>query len=320
MSNCHQEFSSFSDKILLADTKEKNLRRGRDSLREKIKGYYSEHNKKLPVFRGQGSFSMRTTIFQKDEDYDLDDGVYLLHLSENKSDWPKTEAIHEEIIEAVDGHTDIPTIDKHACIRVQYKNEYHIDLAIYCENNGKKYLARRGDEQWEENDPLLFRDWFDKKVSDYGEQFRRLCKYIKKWAYYKGYSEITGFLITILVGNNFQTGYWDRDDQALEKTLDHIVSDLAVNKRIIRPVAPYKNMTVKYSEEKFVEKFTNRFTTFQTKARAAIQESDKDRACKIWQEMFGEDFPDASGEKNEKGDAQLKVPAVIKTEMRPWGE
>ena len=41
-----------------------------------------------------------------DGEYDLDDGVYLRHLGDNKSEWPKTETVHEEIMEAVEEHTD----------------------------------------------------------------------------------------------------------------------------------------------------------------------------------------------------------------------
>lgn len=54
-------------KIDLSKTKIENLKRGRDSLREKITNYYKDKDK-----------------------------------------WPKTEDVHNEIINAVEGHTDTP--------------------------------------------------------------------------------------------------------------------------------------------------------------------------------------------------------------------
>ena len=127
MANCTNEFKQMFEKIDLSKNKIENLKRGRDALRGKISDYYSENNQKQPNFCGQGSFKMKTTIVQKDEDYDLDDGVYLNNLPAEKDKWPKTEDVHKDILKAVDGHTDTPPEDKSACVRVQYKKDYHID-------------------------------------------------------------------------------------------------------------------------------------------------------------------------------------------------
>jgi hypothetical protein len=318
MADCHGEFQRFQENIRLSSTQEENLRRGRDSLREKVKKYYADKELKQPTFHGQGSFKMRTTISQSEEDYDLDDGVFLKHLPEKKEDWPKTEDVHAEIVEAVDGHTDTPPKDKTSCVRVQYKSDYHIDLAIYGEEGDKTFLAKKGDEQWEENDPRLFKDWFADHLESYGEQFRSICKYIKKWAYYNGYSQISGFLITILVGNNFVDGYDDRDDEALEKTLVGIVDDLSHNRCINRPVDPKKNMTSEFSDDDFQKLFINRFTSFRDMASEAVSISDKEKACEKWRKLFGDDFP--KGENDEQDGARSKGPAKITSETRPWGK
>ena len=148
MADCNSEFKKFLGEIELTATEVENLKRGRDGLREKIERYYEKEDKKKPSFCKQGSFAVKTTIRQSGEDYDYDDGVYLKHLPEKKSDWPKTETVHEEIIAAVDGHTDAPPKDKTSCVRVQYKKEYHIDLAIYGEDNGKFYLEKMCSEKW----------------------------------------------------------------------------------------------------------------------------------------------------------------------------
>ena len=316
MANCTDEFNQFLAKIDLSKTKIENLRRGRDALREKVGDYYSENGQKKPDFCGQGSFSMKTTIVQKNEDYDLDDGVYLNNLPNDKSRWPKTEDVHREIVKAVSGHTDTPPEDKKACVRIQYKNDYHIDIAIYGTHDGKTYLARKGEEQWEENDPKLFKSWFDNKKEYYGENFRTLIKLIKKWAYFNGYQDdISGFLITILVGNNYTDNNSGRIDCILADTLKAIVSDLEQNRRIVRPVKPKKNKTRKYSPEDFQKLFIDRFTAFKTKANKAVNAPSKQEACDIWLTLFGDDFPDCEEEHSQSAGRNFG----ITRETRPWG-
>lgn len=317
MANCTNEFKQMLEKIDLSKNKIENLKRGRDALRGKISDYYSENNQKQPNFCGQGSFKMKTTIVQKDEDYDLDDGVYLNNLPAEKDKWPKTEDVHKDILKAVDGHTDTPPEDKSACVRVQYKKDYHIDLAIYGTYDEKIYLARKGDKQWEENDPKLFTDWFYEKKDMYGENFRTLIKIIKKWAYFNGYQDdISGFLITILVGNNYTEKDSSRIDCILADTLKAIVTDLEQNRKIVRPVKPKINKTEKYTDDEFQRLFIDRFAVFKIKANKAVNMASKQDACDIWISLFGDDFPDCDEHPEQTQDRSFS----ITRETRPWGK
>ena len=313
MANCNAEFQAFLDNIQLTKTKVGYLRQSRDAIRNKIENYYEEKNLKAPNFCGQGSFKVKTGITQSGEDYDIDDGVYLRHLPDEKADWPETELLHKEIISAVDGHTDTPPEDKSSCVRVQYKKEYHVDLAIYGEYDGKIYLAKKGKEQWEENNPKLFTEWFHDKLKLHGEQFRSVCKYVKKWAYYNGWTDtISGFLITILMGNHFN-GSNDRDDIALSETLKAIVTDLESNRKVLRPVKPYKNMTESMSESD-MDSMIKHFKSFRDSARNAVSVESKEEAQKTWQQLFGDDFPKYQGQQSHTASK-----THIIRENKPWG-
>ena len=314
MANCNAEFLTFLDTIKLSKNKVSYLRRSRDAIRERIINYYKEKELVQPEFCGQGSFKVKTGINQSDEDYDIDDGVYLKHLPEKKEDWPKTETVHKEIYEAVNGHTDTPPEDKKSCIRVQYKREYHVDLAIYVEKDSKIYLARNGTDQWEENSPKLFTAWFYEKLDMHGEQFRSVCKYIKKWSYNKGWVDsISGFLITILTGDHFY-GSLARDDIALSETLKRIVSYLEFNRTIIRPVEPKKEMTESLSD-KDMDTMIRRLKGFRDSAEKSVSIEDKEEAQNIWRQLFGEDFP----KNNDNQDNYFSKIYTIKKENKPWG-
>jgi hypothetical protein len=314
MADCNSEFTTFSGKIQLGTTRVSNLRRSRDAIRDRIVNYYKEKEKNVPDFCGQGSFKVKTGIVQLNEDYDIDYGVYLNHLPTEKEDWPSTKSIHREICEAVDGQTDTPVTDKHACVRVQYKKDYHVDLAIYGEYDGKIYLARTDSEKWEENNPKLFTQWFLDKKAGWGEQLRSVCQYIKKWSYYNGWiDDISGFLITILIGNHLHPCE-NRDDIALAETLKGIVTDIEYTRKILRPVYPYKNMIEKMPESK-IDSMIEHFKDFRDNASKAVACVDKKEACAIWKDLFGDDFPLYKDDKKNNSSSIY----TINRENKPWG-
>jgi hypothetical protein len=315
MADCNKEFYQFLDNIQLGKTKIEHLRTSRDALRDRIITYFKDNEENIPNFTGQGSFKAHTCINQSEEDYDIDDGVYLQNLPENKDNWPKTETVHEEIKEAVKNHTDLPPIDKTTCIRVLFKKEYHVDLAIYGESDEKIYLARKGNEQWEENNPKLFTEWILGKIKSNGEQLRNLIKYVKKWAYYNGWIDtISGFLITILVGNHFFQAE-GRDDLALYYTLVNIADYLRKNRKILRPVEPFKNITDPFSDED-MDKMISHIEKFRDKAQKAAMGIEKKEAQETWISLFGDDFPKFI-EDNKKNESSSNT--VITRENKPWG-
>ena len=203
MADCSKQFKEFLNKIELSDSQIENLRTNREGLRSDIRKYFKENGLVQPDFCWQGSFSMGTIIKDPNNEYDFDDGVYLNHLPDSKEDWPTTERIHELIVNAVDGHTSKKIENKKKCIRVPYSDNHHVDLAIYGQYDNQYYLAVKGETQWEENNAKTFKEWFDSKKSIYGTDFVNVICTLKKWAKIQDYKNISGFYITILVGNNF---------------------------------------------------------------------------------------------------------------------
>lgn len=312
MADCSNQFSKLLGNISLTDTEETTLRKNRDALRERIKSYFSSRNLNQPTFCGQGSFSMRTTIREPNNEYDIDDGLYLNHLPADKKDWPNTEDIHKLVVDSVDGHTDKKIEDKNKCVRVPYSDGHHVDLAIYGEYNQKHYLAVKGNTQWEENSAKAFKDWFDSKKSVLDDNYVKIIKIIKKWSQKQDFlDDITGFLITILVGNNFCSD--SRIDKCLSFTLTNIVNDLKRSKQIVRPVSPNKNLTEKYSDDEFEKKFIKPFEYFKIQAEKAVSELNISRATEIWISLFGTDFPEDEDRSN-----NMNSTFEITTISKPW--
>ncbi len=113
MLNLNKLFTDFNDKISLTKTYKNKIKTGRDALRGKIDNKFEEKNRKKPQYCTQGSYAMKTAIMPVGEDeFDLDNGVYLQGYSYNQDEWPVTQTVHTWVKDAVTGHTSNAPIDK----------------------------------------------------------------------------------------------------------------------------------------------------------------------------------------------------------------
>ena len=132
MLDLNKLFLGFYDEISLTKTYKEKITKGRDALRNKIGDKFEEKGRKKPQHCTQGSYAMKTAIMPLDNDeFDLDNGVYLRGYSTDQDDWPATQTVHTWVKEAVEKHTSNSPIDKNTCIRVVYEDKYHIDLPMY---------------------------------------------------------------------------------------------------------------------------------------------------------------------------------------------
>lgn len=127
-------------------------------------GILSKYN---PVVYPQGSLSIGTTVRPlKYQEYDVDlvceleiayeksDPVAVLNAIETQLKQDKT---YESMIEK-----------KNRCIRLNYANEFHMDILPACpngfENNGKLKVPDRELKEWKDSNPKGYAAWFQGKV------------------------------------------------------------------------------------------------------------------------------------------------------------
>lgn len=312
MANCNSSFKEFLDKVRLSSSKRTHLVSGRDALRKRIKEKFKDNERTEPKFFQQGSFSTNTIINPIDDEYDIDDGVYLQHLSASKSEWPKTETVHSWIVESIDGHTKEPPVSKKKCIRAVYAGDYHIDLPIYAEENGKFFLAVKGEDQWCESDPKSFKDWFYNHLRDSSEQLRSIILLMKAWADYNNVRGLTGISITVLVCECFQSSP-DRHDISFVETAKEIRRKLKKDRRVIMPVAPFDDLLGSLSEQR-VQRILDDIDTLVGSGQEALNVASEESAVAAWTGLLGDRFPQSK----EKTDSVASAPLVIKTPPRPY--
>lgn len=305
--NLQKEFKKFEENISVPKSKEDKLKSGRDSIRRKIKSEFKDRDRSEPKFHMQGSFAMRTMIKEVESKYDIDDGVYIQgHEDNNQEEWPEPSTVHKWIYDAVENQTSIKPISKNTCIRVDYKEDYHIDLPIYILTEDKAYLAHKS-KGWTYSDPKKFTEWFRDKNKDTDNQLRRVIKYLKQWRNHKNI-DLKGIEITILAGDNFAE-VEDNDLKSLAGTVADINMKLNNNFVCYRPVEPTYEDLFKDISNTRKNSILNGFNSLYTKLDDAINKDSEKEVSEIMIDIFGNKFPLAQDKEENK---VTEAPFIVK--------
>lgn len=290
MADCHDLFREFLGEIRLSESKKASLRTSRNANRDRIREHFRNVLKKeVPKFHGQGSYNMNTMVTPLDDDYDIDDGVYLQGLGTDQSEWPSCATVHGWIIDATKGYTKKPPERHSKCVRVPYVG-YHVDLPCYAMNSANvPMLFRKGNDPIE-SDPREFSKWFKNKVKALGDELRDDIRYLKEWRDHQGGDALlaSGCALTILGSDHFISD--GRDDVSLVKTVSLIHAYMSAGGHITKPVTPYENLDARWTQrqrEGYIAKLKN----FVDRGNDALAEESKAVASGIWRQLFGSRFP-----------------------------
>lgn len=314
MEYLQDKYLIFDKNITLNKTYKDKIRTGRDTLRNKLNGCFIDAGYNSPKHMTQGSYAMYTALLPTDnEDFDLDNGVYLQGYSINQSDWPDVNKVHEQIKNYLNGHTH-NIIDKSTCVRIEYKDNYHIDLPIYIMGVDDKqddvaYLAHK-ESGWIISDPQAFRDWFNSHVQASNDRvIRRIVKYIKKWARNKDVN-LSGMAISILVAESYEYKNIESDSTVLLDVLTVIHDRLSMSFSCKKPIRPMEeDLLSDYSFKEQME-ILESLEQFKDSVYESIYMSDNENAsCDILVKTFGDCFP--------KGELKIQNPNVYEKSDEP---
>jgi hypothetical protein len=285
MANCNKLFLDYDKKLEISSEKKNRLKNSKETLRKRIRKYFKDnHPEYKPTFYIQGSYKMKTTILTKDDECDLDDGVYF------KRDVGVTgTTLQSWIWDAVDGATSTSPEHRKKCVRVIYKADYHIDYPVYYfpEDEDNPCLAVKN-QDLEESDPKEVVDWY-KKQKDKNGQLHRIVKYLKGWGDHKRNKMPSGLAMTILASENGK--YDERDDIALKNTLIAIQDSLEDNFECSVPATPNDDLFENYDDAR-KRNFLDNLDDFVNDAKEAVDnESNQLKASRLWRKHLGDKFP-----------------------------
>lgn len=303
--NCHKLFLDYNNNLEVTPSKKESLKKARKALRKKIRDYFKlYHPEYTPKFKTQGSHEIGVMIRTKEDECDLDDGVYFLR----KPDVTST-TLQSWVYEAVKDHTTGGEEHRKKCIRVIYLNDYHIDLPVYYKEEGDLHpsLAIKN-EGFNQSDPKEFIEWF-KGIKTL--QLVRIIRYLKGWGDHVRHNMLSGLAFTVLAKkNNYED---ERDDIALYEVLKKIKADLKDKWECIIPATPGDDVIAKH-DGSFQMRFFGALDDFIDDAKKAIDETCEKRAAALWAKHLGERFPEGSecDEAEEIGEAEKQGALLVK--------
>ena len=312
-----KEFGEFHTAIRLGPYEEnEELRTKRnlliDELTESIKDEKIPGTENKLTFSkfDQGSYAMSTGIIPEDDDFDIDVGI-IFAISNTQYDSGNLKKL---VFDKLDAQHNRSVEYNRPCITVKYSTGYHVDLAIYSENDadhhiawGKQYSA---DKLWYKSEPKKLTKWVSDVSDDalVSSQFRRSVRYLKKWKD-KHFSS-DGNLAPPSIGLTIQARHAfstysaykkDSDIEALLNVAKHIISDFInvydnesesykKSVSINLPVEPFKNVYYKMTLN-YMDSFYEKLEALIEALQAAIEEESEHEASKILIKVFGDGFP-----------------------------
>lgn len=302
MSNCSDDVLALhNDEVTLPQTERTAMRDRRNANRDRLKDRLRSDGKPMPyAFVKQGSYAMLTMVQDPDNDYDIDDGVYFTQASLKRKDGTETTPtdVKQMVCTALqdDRFEKKPQV-RRSCVRIFYQGGYHVDMPVYRIRTSDGQYELADDNGWTVSRAADVEDWFNRENerspdTDNGRQFRRMVRYLKKFARsrneWKG-QIASGFIITKLAADCYVANN-DREDLALRYTMKKIYNRLCVLSQVYHPITPNVELT-KGPSDSTTQFLRDRLR--QSLLDLTVLDSltcTRKQALAAWDKVFGTDY------------------------------
>jgi hypothetical protein len=191
---------------------------------------------------------------------------------------------------------------KTRCVRVNYADEFHIDVVPYMERHGSNYITNRLEPpetgRFELSNPEAFTQWVDDRqriTNGYFIKVVRLMKYLRD---YKNTFSCKSIILKTLLGQGISDVEVIVDPACygdLPTALKTIVRKLADSlpatmPAVMDPGGTGDNFTDRYRDDWNYENFRQCMIRYADKIDAAHEEADREKSIALWREIFGDEF------------------------------
>lgn len=290
MVDCSKELEKYWDeKVKLSQDKYYELMEKRDAqIRKLIANLSTEPKYPQPVeFINQGSYAMKTLI-QQDDEYDIDVGVVFEKSALDGLGRSEPAYIKYHIGKKLkdDRFAKPPSVLKN-CVRVNYKENYHIDMPVFRKNGYVLELA--SGSSWESSNPKHINQWFQAEKAN-KPHLKKIVQLLKKWS--KSRSEFkntmpSGLILSILASECYC--YDQRLDKSFYATLSAINLRLQRTKMVQLPNTT-SIITSSQKHQKKVANLSEKLKSYFNGSFKLYGEEDKQRALKVWKHFFADRY------------------------------
>lgn len=326
MKNCHQDIADYhASRVILPTSSRTSLRERRNANRDRLKRGLCKNSDPLPIeFVAQGSYAHKTTIQERNNAHDIDDGaVFDEQGLKGKNGAEKSPLDARKMVrDAVDDGTfKTPPDVKTNCVRVHYNDGSHVDIPVYrqIENEDESVSFELASSYWRASDPKGVREWFEKcrsrRINEGGDQLRDLVRLFKAFCKNRpGYNLPGGFVLSVLV-DECVLDYNPRLDELFRNVATAIRDRLLRSLKVNHPVV----------DERLAEEGDAKCRNLRDRLTDAIEKlAALDRAncrrsevLKGWKAVFNTDFFNQAIEEAEAEEKRQSIAAVATVSCMP---
>lgn len=210
---------------------------------------------------------------------------------------------------------------KTRCVRIDYANEFHIDLVPYLELEGNGVVTNceepAGTGKYEPSDPQAFTAWIAERDAATNGHFVHAVRLIKYLRDHKDTFTCKSIIMLTLLGGQVNLNA-PQTDPALyadvSSTLTALLGSLARNLPPVMPSIPAPDgsgddLSARYREDWDYANFRSTIARYAEWVNAAYVEANHAASIKAWQKVFGPEFdPDASRTLSEIAPYRATIP------------
>ncbi|MGW9185523.1 SMODS domain-containing nucleotidyltransferase [Agromyces sp. NPDC055661] len=270
----------------------------------------------------QGSYAHRTIInpVRANDEFDAD---LLLEMDEVE-EWAAEDYVQELYTVFRSSSTYREMVSRHdRCIRIDYANEFHIDLVPYMERHGAHYITNRSENRFELTNPEGYNEWLDgqnRLASGRLVKVIRLMKYLRD---FKDTFSCKSVIFSILLGNSVSdAAAWGEESQysdvptALRNivgALDDYLQDNELMPSIDDPSEPTENYNHRWNQDEYAN-FRTKIHVYRGWIDEAHKEEDPEESKVKWRRLFGEKFGTYDTSVKKASEAHLSAQGVRNTD------
>ena len=327
MTKNNKEFSEFlRDEVNLNQSRIDKLTsgvRGVDGcLKANLKGYQKMER--------QGSYALGTIIKPVDDNDEYDADIQIV-MNQNPQ-WRAKDYVNEvnRTLRGNKNYADKLRL-KTRCVTVDYAGDFHLDVVPRVTIKGKHYICNRTDDRFEETDGTGYREWFNEKNRITAGNLKRVVRLLKYLRDHKNSYTVKSIMLTTLAGNTIKSS--DEGTVAVSTVADTLFTVLTRMDKLLQcypniptvknPALSSENFNRHWTQPQYAN-FRNRINSQARTVRKAKAEESSDKAIKVWQELFGDNFGSGSsgggsGRNSASAAAGSSIPVVRRREARRFG-
>ncbi len=252
----------------------------------------------------QGSYKFRTQIrpLRMSGEFDIDLGFYFICKKGAEASLKDHAYFKEEVRKSITRFAksipdEIPgdAEVKPRCIRIRYKNHFHIDVPVYVRYESDLSVMLAGVEGWEDSDPKAVYRWYKKTLAPEKRAIaRRHIKYLKLWATLRLAEDVrpSSIMITVLISQivaRTDIKCLEQDDDAFRHIVAEIAEQLSRSPAVRNPVNTAEDLN-RLGVDK-TEDLVGELSKLEILAEQALGHSSELQAADAWQEVFSHHFP-----------------------------